>query len=188
MLNNKRASQKERARPKQKERVNGSLVGHGVRIRIGIRIKETKTRSKGQKTEKERERRIVRFVANQVIKLISAGGTISNKDLRISNHLRTQGMFTIFESSGSTNSDSTTRSAGFQDLRPAAQLQQPIRVTHPHTMGQCHLFCLWQAGGFSGRRLNSITSLNPLAQIQGSKRFVLHFLPHHLEGRPGQHS
>ena len=72
---------------------------------------------KGQKGQEwKKERPIVRFVANQVIKLISAGGTISsNKDLRVSNHHRTQGTFLQYlrVSSRSTHSDSTTRSASW---------------------------------------------------------------------------
>ena len=51
MLNRRKASQKERARPSHKEKVNG-LLGHGIRIRVGIRIKETK-KVKTAKTERK---------------------------------------------------------------------------------------------------------------------------------------
>ena len=51
-----------------------------------------------KKANTGKARPIVRYVTNQVIKLINAGGRISSKDLRLSNHLRTQDQFTISQS------------------------------------------------------------------------------------------
>ena len=136
MLNNKRANQKERTKPNQKEKVNGPL-GHGIRIkiRIGIRIKETK---KVKKAKMEKARPIVRFVRNQVVKFISVGGTISNKDLRFSNHLRTQDKFTTSRSILRINQFRLYSQISFEvfkiyDLQ-LNNLNDRVRVKHPLTM------------------------------------------------------
>ena len=89
---------KGKGRPSQKEKVSGPL-GHGIRLKIRIRIKVTK-RVNRQKWKGKRC--TVRYVGNQVINLINAGGTVwtisSSNELRLNSHLRTQGKFKISRS------------------------------------------------------------------------------------------
>ena len=144
-LSNRRVSQKEGARPSQKAKVNGPL-GHGTQIRIVSRIKETK---KVTEAEMGKERPIVWFVANQVMKRTNAGGAISNsssKDLRVSNHLRTQSMFTTSQSMLRINPLKLCNQISFVVFKIYDQQLNNfdiwIRVKHQHTMGQYPPFCL----------------------------------------------
>ena len=137
---------------------------------------------KGKKAKMGKARPIVRYVANQVIKLINAGGTISNKGLILSNHLRTQGKFTISQSILRINPFRL-----YNQINSEVSRSMTCGSTTSTTKSESSIHCAMgpassvlshsgQVGGFSGHRLNINHFTQPVSSESGSKRFVLHFL------------
>ena len=168
---------KAKERPNQKERVNGPL-GHGITVRIGLRVR-IKVIKGVAKANVRKERYIVRSEESQVIKLINAGGTLSSRELRISNNFRTQSKFTIFQSILRINQFRLFNQINFEDSKTYDQLLKFSQVHKSSIQSQgVSVFC----SSSLARQVDavvtdstSIISFDRSAQTQKSRRSVRHF-------------